>query len=249
MELPIQPTWESDCGTVKLWLGDCLKIMPSWPADAVDVVVVDPPFGVDGAILNPNSKGRRDRHNTWFQKPDWDKEINPEWCRACSRWPTCWFGNWRRRLEVESAFETPIRCEIIWAKDTHVGPPCPAAMQDERMWWFSASGLKTTRFETTIWNEPIIPTWAHRRHRNEKPEGLMIRAVSWVEGKSVADPFMGSGTTGVAAVRLGRSFWGIELDPDHFETAKRRIQDELRKVAFLEPKTVIVQPELFGPDA
>ena len=59
--------------------------------------------------------------------------------------------------------------------------------------------------------------------RASKPE--------WV----VLDPFMGSGTTGVAAVRLGRRFIGVEIDPEYFEIAKRRIQDELDKVAFLEP--------------
>ena len=49
---------------------------------------------------------------------------------------------------------------------------------------------------------------------------------------------MGSGTTGVAAVRLDRQFWGVEIDPQYFEIAKRRIQDELAKVDFLEPQRV-----------
>jgi len=61
----------------------------------------------------------------------------------------------------------------------------------------------------------------------------LVRRAS-LEGHAIADPFMGSGTTGVAAVRLGRSFWGVELDPGYFEIAKKRIQDELRRVAFLE---------------
>jgi DNA modification methylase len=50
---------------------------------------------------------------------------------------------------------------------------------------------------------------------------------------------MGSGTTGVACVRLGRRFIGIELEPKYFAIAKRRIQDELKKVAFLEPKLLV----------
>lgn len=64
-----------------------------------------------------------------------------------------------------------------------------------------------------------------RQHPNEKPVEMVAHFINnhTYPGDTVLDPFMGSGTTGVAAVRMGRKFIGIELDPDHFETAVRRI--------------------------
>jgi site-specific DNA-methyltransferase (adenine-specific)/modification methylase len=75
-----------------------------------------------------------------------------------------------------------------------------------------------------------------RVHPMQKPVALMRWCVEMTHGETVLDPYMGSGTTGVACVRLGRRFIGIELEPKYFAIAKRRIQDELKKVAFLEPK-------------
>lgn len=224
----MKPDWE--CDGVRLYLGDCESILPT--IAKVDAVVTDPPYGVNGAILNPkrNTNGRR--HNTWHDEPDWDSEIKENWCRLCSDASNviAWFGNWRRRGVVEKAMPLPIRVEIVWAKDTHVGPPCPLAMQDERIWIFSQSGLKPTRFDTTVWSEAIIPTWAHRHHKNEKPVSLMERLVSLLtsNGQHVLDPFMGSGTTGVACVKLDRQFIGIEKEPKYFDIAVKRIEQAIK---------------------
>lgn len=66
-----------------------------------------------------------------------------------------------------------------------------------------------------------------RSHPNEKPVSMMRHFIQLhtKPGDVVLDPFMGSGTTGVAAVELGRSFIGVELDEDHFATAERRIRE------------------------
>jgi DNA modification methylase len=68
-----------------------------------------------------------------------------------------------------------------------------------------------------------------RQHPNEKPESLMCKLVKLctVAGETIGDPYMGSGTTGVAAVRLGRNFIGIERDAAHYKTACDRIAHEL----------------------
>ena len=71
-----------------------------------------------------------------------------------------------------------------------------------------------------------------------KPINLMIRLLEWVEGKSVLDPFMGSGTTGVACVKLGYQFTGIEIDRKHFNTSMQRIQN-----AYAEPDLFVKQDE------
>jgi site-specific DNA-methyltransferase (adenine-specific) len=100
-------------------------------------------------------------------------------------------------------------------------------MRDERIWVFSENGLKPTRFETSVWDEPIIPTWAHRSHKNEKPIKLMTRFVSWLPADTVLDPFMGSGTTLVAAKNLGRKAIGIEIEEKYCEIAVQRLGQEV----------------------
>lgn len=68
----------------------------------------------------------------------------------------------------------------------------------------------------------------------------------------VADPFMGSGTTGVACVRLGRRFTGIEIEPRYFDIARRRIEDELKRPRLAleaEPAPTMRQPALFDGGA
>ncbi len=77
-----------------------------------------------------------------------------------------------------------------------------------------------------------------RNHPNEKPLDVMERVIETHSnvGDLILDPFMGSGTTGVAAVKLGRKFTGIEIEPKYFDIACRRISDALaRPNLFVEP--------------
>lgn len=216
---------------VTLYLGDCRDILPTLPK--ADAVVTDPPYGIEDAAFDSGRRSgkRTGGDNTWHSESWWDKELDPEWMRLCaaSADTVAWFGQWRKREQVAKAMPLPLRSEIVWAKDCHVGPPCPVAMRDERIWLFSAGGIKGKTFETSVWDHPIIPTWAHKNHKNEKPVGLMGRIIEFLGCQSVIDPFMGSGTTGVAAVRLGRSFSGIEIEPHNFDIACRRVADALKQ--------------------
>lgn len=217
-------------GEATLYLGDCLEILST--LGPVDAVVTDPPYGIaDKANTGTTGgmlEGRRGRRvggvNTWHPPSEWDKAIRPEWVEAVGAASSVvmWFGHWRKREHVARLMPHPIRAEIIWAKDMHCGPPCPIAMQDERIWVFSESGLKRP-FETSVWNEPVIPTWNHKEHKNEKPLKLMERAVKWISDGSILDPFMGSGTTGVACANLDRKFIGIEIEEKYFDIACERI--------------------------
>ncbi len=123
----------------------------------------------------------------------------------------------------------PLRCELIWAKDCHVGPPCPAAMRDERIWIFSENGIVGRHFETTVWDEPIIPTWRHKFHKNEKPMQLMGRLIRWLSDpdQTILDPFCGSGTTLRAAKDLGRKSIGVEVEEKYCEIAAKRCAQEV----------------------
>ena len=95
---------------------------------------------------------------------------------------------------------TPRREWLVWDERlSHVEePPCPVAMRDERIWLFAAEGIVGRTFETSVWDHPIIPTWGFKHHKNEKPVSLMERLVAFLGPASILDPFMGSGTTGVA---------------------------------------------------
>ena len=109
-------------------------------------------------------------------------------------------------------------------------------MQDERIWVFSATGIKAREFATTVWNIPIIPTWAHRDHKNEKPVALMEKClrVFTSPGELVCDPFAGSGTTGVACLRLGRRFVGWERDPKYHAIAVKRLTQAREQLRMFE---------------
>jgi DNA modification methylase len=216
---------EEIIGNARLILGDCREILPT--LGKVDAVVTDPPYGIaDGVMKKQNRVGKRKGSvNTWHAESWWDKELDPAWGDVCEKASiVAWFGQWRKREEVARFMKWPLRSEIVWAKDCHMGPPSPVAPRDERIWIFSESGLKPATFETSVWDHPVIPTWAHKEHKNEKPEGLMKRLVQWLGVTSVLDPFMGSGTTGVACAKLGLTFTGIEIDETHFKTACKRIE-------------------------
>jgi len=225
--------------TYRLYQGDCLDVLPTLAG--VDAVVTDPPYGIsDSPFTGGLRSGKRaGGDNVWHKPTTWDDQINPAWCRAlCAVAPIiAWFGHWRKREEVAGYMTHPLRAEIVWAKDCHMGPPCPVAMRDERIWLFSANGIKGRTFETSVWDMPIIPTWQFKHHKNEKPIELMARLIRFLtdEGATILDPFMGSGSTGVAARMEGRRFIGIEVDADYYAIAERRIAN--------------AQPPLFVADA
>ena len=83
----------------------------------------------------------------------------------------------------------------------------------------------------------------HRVHPTQKPVALMEWCLGFLpDAKTVLDCYMGSGTTGVACVNLGRSFIGIELDPDYFDIAVKRITNAHRQADMFVAKPAIIAP-------
>lgn len=225
-----EPYYRTEDGLITIYHGDMREFCASLRAD---VIVTDAPFAIGDKPLGARRTGKRwgaiKIEPTDYHAPsEWDKDFDPAWCRAvCASAPVvAWFGSWKRRGDVEEAMSHRIRCEIVWAKSIHVGPPCPAAMRDERIWIYSADTFKGQYFETTVWDEPIIPTWEHRWHKNQKPLPLMGRLCRWVAPPcaTIGDPFMGSGSTLLALHQLGRKGWGVDLDKAHCEAAVARLR-------------------------
>jgi site-specific DNA-methyltransferase (adenine-specific) len=217
---------------IRIYHGDCREVVPALvPAD---VVVTDPPYGIqDSPLRTVGPSGMRvgmraGRVNTWHPSSAWDLEFDFEWPRLIGAAAdiVAWFGHWRKRDVIGAAMGLPLRAEIIWAKDMHTGPPGGlVAMRDERIWLFSRKPLTGRPFDTSVWDEPVIPTWAHKFHKNEKPVKLLTRLLRLVSDphQTVLDPFMGSGTTLRAAKDLQRQAIGIDSDERYCEIAARRL--------------------------
>ena len=237
--------WTSECGTVTLYLGDCLEVLPTLEAGSVDAVVTDPPY-IIGAISTGTENAKcgtwADMQNASYWFSEWfalsKKTLrNTGYLSLCGNWrsiPTILCGLSRVKWSATSC--------VIWDKQW-IGPAYTnafrptyelaivAAMQDATIPDRSASDL----FRGEKWCAGHSKT---TKHPAEKPVDFMsylVRNLSPERGL-VVDPFMGSGTTGVSAIHDGRRFIGIEMDESNYAEARGRIQDELKKVAFLEPK-------------
>ena len=213
--------WTSDCGTVTLYRGDCLEILPTLEAGSVDAVVTDPPYGIDY-----ENAGGFCESSGWKQhdKTGWDvaRPGREAFDTLLSIGTTQVIGGGNYFADMLPA----TMGWLVWDK-CQVG----FTLADVELAWTSRNkAARRLSLPRAIANkEP-------RRHWTQKPTRLMQWCIDVAEcGHSIADPYMGSGTTGVACVRLGRRFIGIEIDPGYFAIAKRRIQDELAKVKFLEP--------------
>lgn len=243
------PDFTSDCGTVQLYCADCLAVLPTLAAGSVDAVVTDPPYGID------YQSARRIDRATW--KPKIANDERPfVWFLPAARTLTndggcllC-FCRW----DVQECFRAAMgwagwtcKAQIIWDRESHgMGDlnGCPAPQHD--VIWFATVGnfrFHADRPKSVV--RSLRLGGEELEHPNEKPQELMDQLCESYAPRSstILDPFMGSGTTGVAAVRTGRRFIGIEICEKYYLIAKRRIQDELRKVKFLEPTPVETQRE------
>ena len=236
---PYREKWVSDCGTVTLYCGDCLEVLPTLEAGSVDAVVTDPPYGI-GETSRKAATRRKLARVRDYGEHNWDAEpISEDHQRAIlsAGREIVWFGGNYYELPPASPW-------LVWDKLNS------GDFADAELAWSNVGGA--VRVFRHRWNGMIrngeergLP----RVHPTQKPIAVMTWATCFTTGETVLDPFMGSGTTGVACVRLGRRFIGIELEPKYFAIAKRRIQDELRRVAFLEPPKREVQRTLLEADA
>ena len=226
---PYREKWVSDCGTVTLYCGDCLEVLPTLEAGGVDAVVTDPPYGI-GRDGKPPSTSSHGGHKG-YEFLGWDAERPTkkhfDEMRRVSQHMIVWGGNYFADMLP------PARGWLVWDKGQRID------QADGELAYCTKD--KPLRIATI--NRVALQSDG-ACHPTQKPVKLIQWCMSDTTWRCVLDPFMGSGTTGVACVRLGRRFIGIELEPKYFEIAKRRIKDELRRVKFLEPPTRERQKQL-----
>ena len=214
---------EEIIGDCRLILGDCLGILPT--LGKVDAVVTDPPYGI-GFAAQPTKWQRRAGH----QPEAWDNasvEGLPA-LLALGVVQVVWGGNYYAL--------PPSRGWLSWFK-----PDAPPSMASLELAWTNQS--RNARQISCSIGE----TNAERvGHPTQKPLKVMAWCLEqFPAAETIFDPFMGSGTTGVACVNLGRKFIGIEIEPRYFDIACRRIEEAYRQPRlFAEPKPKPIQEAL-----
>lgn len=224
----------------ELYNGDCLEIMKKIPDKSVDCVITDPPYRtISGG--NKSEKWKSGYASSVLYKNDGkifdnnDIKIS-DWVKECYRvlkdgthayFMTNLLNLSEMLIEVKKCgFD--IHNLLVWEKNT-----CNTnrwyMKNCEYVLFVKKGPAKTINNPSSktvhIFNNPV----GNKLHPTEKPVGLMELYVSNSTncGDVVLDPFMGSGTTGVACKHLNRNFIGIELDKKYFEMAKNRIEGEL----------------------
>lgn len=200
--------------TYQLINDDCLNFMRTMPDKSVDAVITDPPYGI-GIAANPVRQK--------FERRDWDNKTPDnryfDELFRISQNQVIWGGNYFNL--------PPHKNYLIWDK---YQPENFTLAMCEMAWTSYDSPAKIFRYSVQREGASIHPT--------QKPVVL----IKWIlekytnEGDTIFDPFMGSGTTGVACVQTGRNFIGCEIDPGYFRIAEKRIAEAQ------------LQPTLFQPE-
>ena len=206
-------------GDCTLYLGDCLEIMPSSPK--MDAVVTDSPYGIGFSHGGGGGKLARSTRLDHMPIIGDDCPFDPEPFLALGLPLILWGGNhfadklpasqswltWDKRCADYSNDQAD--CEMAW---TNLGFPA--------------------RMFRHVWNGMLRgpESKTPRVHPTQKPVALMEWCLGFLpNAQTIIDPFMGSGTTLVACAKLGRKGIGIELDPDYFDIACRRVEEAYRQ--------------------
>jgi len=208
-------------GDATLYLGDCLEILPTLPK--VDAVITDPPYGVD--FVGKRTKHTRASHDAPGGYVGGDSDIGPEAVRvAMSKADrgVVFPGN-----RLMFSYDAPYEIGCVY---------CPSGAGLGR-WGFTVmhpmlfygKGLPHTRQGPSGFESFELA--GEDRHPCPKPVKWMVWATNkcTLQGQTVLDPFMGSGTTGVACAQLGRKFIGIEIEERYFDIACERIDNAYRQ--------------------
>lgn len=212
----MEPTWQSDDGAVRLYLGDCLDVLPTLPSGSVDAVIADPPYGGNYNTDYTRFTGcLADNRNHGEGIIGDDKPFDPS-PFAFARHRVFWgYQHFSAAL--------PIGTILYWGKkrDNQLG----TFLSDGELAWCS-HGMGVYEFRHVWHGFDRESERGQVLHPTQKPVALMkwcMEVCGVPPIATVFDPYMGSGPIAEACVITGRKYIGCELDPTHFETAKRRI--------------------------
>ena len=199
--------------SVELHLGDCLEVMKSMPDKSVDAIITDPPYG------------NNLKYSSYLDTRENLEKIVPIFMDECLR-------------IAQRVVVTPGVANIyLYPKYTWI------------LSWVNMAGVGSSSWGFSCWQpilvygkDPFLQNRKGRRPDTYQQKGNEVAKVNhpcpkptnvmrWIVerttmvNETILDPFMGSGTTGVACVQTGRNFIGIEIDPEYFAIAERRIKE------------------------
>lgn len=204
-------------GNATLYLGDCREILPM--LGKVDAVVTDPPFGVGNFVQVTGRK--MGRGESKGKKVVWNEEgMSLETftlLQAISKHRIIWGANFFNCFEARGG-------AIVWDK-------CQSMPNFSKADIASCTHFQKTEIVRIPWTNFTAAHKAETDHPCERPVALYDWCIQYLPQPilTVLDPFLGSGSCGVAAVNLGRQFVGIEREPQYFDIACRRIEDAQRQ--------------------
>ena len=208
---------------VTLYLGDCREILPALPE--VDAFVSDPPYGINAAVSTANDRIVGDET---VSIRDWALDV-AKWRAAIV------FGSWKAPRPKD------VIATLIWSKGVYVGMgdlAFPWKLTHEDIYIIGDKALFSGHRGESVLTHPALypnlPDANAKRgepleHPTQKPWGLMRDIMEKLRAETILDPFAGSGTTGVAAVKLGRKFIGIEIEPKYFDIACKRVEEATKQ--------------------
>lgn len=216
-------------GDATLYLGDCLEILPT--LTGIDAVVTDPPYGIgkDYGSLSCDTVSEMRRVVDAVIALGRPTVMTGSVSRIWEMPRAQWVGVWRKTYGTSGLIAYPFYPH--WE---------PLFFYHVKGKYAGNNGHRDDVFE-------FAPARAQdSEHPTPKPVRLMDELIRFMRAQSVLDPFMGSGTTGVACANLGRKFIGIEIEPKYFDIACKRIDDAYKQPRlFDEPKPEPVQQDIF----
>jgi len=238
-------------GDATLYLGDCMDILPT--LDKVDAVITDPPYGIGDTHAKHLSNvilknGEQARQSLGFDGISQEQmlEMAKQWVEKANRW-VVFTSEWKFMSALDDA-GLLVRFGI-WRKPD--GAPQFTGDRPGTGWEAIAICHRTGKKRWNGGGKHAFYTWAkgsnNSGHPTGKPIGLFSEFVQdFTEHKeTILDPFMGSGTTGVAAIQMGRKFIGIEREPKYFEIACERIENAQRQESLFSKEVKQEQNILF----
>ena len=213
---------------ITLYCGNCLDILPT--LTGIDAVITDPPYEIVATGGGIGAKRQYLHDTAGFTDCGFDYRV----LSPFDNW-VC-FGSLKQVPKLIEQVADRRWMLVTWNK------PNPTPLSN-------GNYLPDTEYIIHAWRGKLYGEYRDKarfivhpagdteggNHPNEKPVRVVTKMVRMASalGATVLDPFMGSGTTGVACIRTGRKFIGIEIDPTHYATACRRIDNELQQMPLL----------------